>query len=77
MGEQCQHFVDIYFKHLRECFEKYPDQYIGDYESTSNRMFSAILRGSFNKDGKAFKLTCKELGIPHTYKAIASYINAN
>ncbi len=38
------------------------------------RMVAAIDRGSFNKDSRAFKATCKKLGIKHTYKAIADYL---
>ena len=38
------------------------------------RMADAITRGSFSKDSRSFKNTCKRLGIPHTYKAIAAYL---
>lgn len=38
------------------------------------RMSKAILRGSFNKEGLAFKLTCKELGIKQTYKDINAFL---
>jgi hypothetical protein len=38
------------------------------------RMRAAIERGSFNKEGFAFKGTCKTLGIKHTYTAINAYL---
>lgn len=39
-------------------------------EQVGARMLDAMDRGSYNKDGRAFKAACKALGIPHTYKAI-------
>jgi hypothetical protein len=41
-------------------------------EAVAHNMFKAIRNRSFNKDGRAFKATCKKLGIPFTYKAIYS-----
>ena len=40
----------------------------------ADKMVAAIRRGDFNKDGSAIKATCKELGIKHTYKAIAEFL---
>lgn len=37
-------------------------------------MRRAIRKNSFNKDGRAFKATCKRLKIAHTYKAINNFI---
>ena len=70
-------FMEVYQKHLKACLEKYPDQYawnIDELDTVLNRMRTAIERGSFNKESKAFKDTCKELGINHTYKAIQEFI---
>jgi hypothetical protein len=39
-------------------------------EDVTAGMFAAMDRGSYNKDGRAFKAACKALGISHTYKAI-------
>lgn len=36
-----------------------------------------LKKGSFNKDTKAFRDTCKDLGIKHTYKSINEYILDN
>lgn len=41
----------------------------------AERVKEAIQRGSFSKDGEAFKRTCKALGIKHTYKAIYAWLN--
>lgn len=40
----------------------------------ADKMIAAVERGSFNKEGHAFKATCKELGIKHTYKAIDEFL---
>jgi hypothetical protein len=41
---------------------------------TANKMRSAFLAGSYNKDGRAIRATCRELGIKYTYKAIAEWL---
>lgn len=38
------------------------------------KMRAAWERGTGSKDGDAFKATCKQLGISHTYKAINAYL---
>lgn len=42
-------------------------------DEVAARMFGAMERGTFNKDGRAFKATCKRLGIPYTYAGIVAY----
>lgn len=42
----------------------------------ARKMTLSLDRGSGNKDGKGVKRVCKALGIPHTYKAIRSYLQA-
>ena len=42
-------------------------------EDVAARMFAAMERGTYNKDGRAFKATCKRLGIAFTYSGIAAY----
>lgn len=67
----------IYFKNLALCRAKHPDDYAwpdSELENVIRRMSSAIDKMSFNKDSHAWKLTCKELGIKHTYQAIKQYI---
>ena len=70
-------FVHAYARNLRRAVEKYPLEYTWDIKhlpAVVNRMDVAIALGTFNKDGYAMKWTCKELGIPHTYKAISAYL---
>jgi hypothetical protein len=40
----------------------------------AEKMFESMDRRNFNKDGRAFRMACKRLGIPHTYKAINSVL---
>lgn len=70
-------FKLLYAANLKRAHNQYPDKYVWPSEELMNvmeRMFAAIDRFSFNKDSDAFKLTCKHLKIPHTYKAIKEYI---
>ena len=39
-------------------------------ESSTAKMFAAMDRGSYNKDGRTFRAACRALGIKHTYAAI-------
>jgi len=69
-------FKDTYRKHLKALRLEQPDYFvwpIEDLEIVTDRMLDAIDAGSFNKDSLSFKRTCKELGIPHTYKAIKEW----
>jgi len=38
------------------------------------KMRDAVLNRSYNKDGLAFKRTCKVLGIPYTYAGINNFV---
>lgn len=72
-------FKLTYFKHLALCRIETPSQYAwseSELPQVISRMNKAIEAGSFNKDSDAFKRTCKELGIKHTYKAIKNYVEA-
>lgn len=46
----------------------------GTVPKVVERMKEAVVKGSFNKDSKGIKGTCKVLGIPHTYQGIAAYV---
>lgn len=70
-------FYDTYLEKLQECVNKYPDQYSYNQEQikvVADKMFSAFMKRSANKDGPAIKMTCKKLGIGYTYKAIEQYL---
>lgn len=73
-----QAFMDIYRAALADAVAKHPDEYawpLADVPVVAARMEAAIVRGSYNHDGRAFKATCKALGIKHTRKAIGEYLN--
>jgi hypothetical protein len=70
-------FAALYRAKLEEAVRNFPGDYHWDpheIDGVISRMEAAIRRGSFNKDGRAFKATCKALGINHTYKAIYTYL---
>lgn len=72
-------FVNSYRKHLRQAYIDHPDEYMISVpvDTVTDRMIATIARYGYNKDGRVFKATCKELGIPHTYKAIKEYWDAS
>jgi hypothetical protein len=71
-------FLDTYRNMLGLAVQSHPEEY-GWYPKLSldtvfARMAEALIRGSYIKDGRAFKATCKTLGIKYTYTAINAYI---
>lgn len=42
----------------------------------ASKMTLGLDNGSANKDGEGIKRTCKAFGIPHTYKAIRAFLQA-
>lgn len=72
---QC--FMEVYRENLIKAHNESPQDYawsLADLDLVIERMTRAIEKGSYNKDSVAFKKTCKELGIKHTYKDIDSFI---
>lgn len=74
--DRLETFKRLYALNLTECVQKHADYAYSaaDLPKVIERMHAAIDRGSYNKDGHAFKATCKQLGIKHTYKAINAYL---
>jgi hypothetical protein len=75
-----QKLKDTYAESLRHCRETMPNEYAWPIEllpTVTERMLAAIDKRSFNKDSAAWKLTCKTLGIPHTYKAIFAFADGS
>lgn len=72
-------FRAAYVEELTRAVADYPDEYPWaqsgrlDVQTVADRMFEAMSRGSYNKDSRAFKATCKRLGIAYTYAGIAAY----
>lgn len=77
MTSNQQKFYNTYLEKLQECVNKYPEHYSYDEKQVkfvADKMYSAFIKRSANKDGPAIKMTCKELGIGYTYKAIEEYL---
>lgn len=71
-----ERFAEAYRRNLHLSVTECPVDYAyiaGRVDEVADKMLAAIERGSANKDGFAFKRTCKELGIKHTYKAINAF----
>jgi hypothetical protein len=69
-------FSEAYRRNLERAAQSRPDQYgfiVGHVNETADRMLAAVERRTYNKDGFAFKWTCKELGIKYTYTAINNF----
>lgn len=69
-------FFTEYAKQLEIAMRDFPDDYMPGIALTTilERMKIALQKGSYNKDSRSFKATCKALGIKHTYTAINSFI---
>jgi len=70
-------FLASYREHLLTERMLYPERYlwpISEFEEVFRRMTAAIKKGTYNKDSKAFRRACREMGIPHTYRAIQNFI---
>lgn len=84
----CQHQasqarVDVFFlklaAHYADLFANDPEYAYSASRTTphdlARKMTIGLDTGSANKDGDGIKRTCRELGIPHTYKAIRAYLS--
>lgn len=72
-------FTQVYVEELTQAVLKYPDEYTWPVENVPNvaaKMIQAFRAGTYNKDGRAIKGTCKRLGIKYTYTAINAYLKA-
>jgi hypothetical protein len=73
-------FLEEYRKQLLLAAIAYPSEYtwpISSFDIVYGRMVAAFDRGSYSKDGRAFRATCKALGIRHTYAAIREFVSAD
>ena len=76
-GRNVETFMKVYEECLREAITSHPEEYrygLDAIPGVLEKMRPAIYNGSYNKDSRAFRATCKKLGIKHTYSAIAHYI---
>ena len=76
--EKLDRFFALYTQMLDNATRSHPEEYAlvvrTGVEEVSRRMRIAVERGSWNHDGRAFKATCKALGIKHTRKAIKAFL---
>lgn len=71
--ERMDAFMAAYRPALVEAITNYPQEYcfpVSESDRVANRMQDALVRGSYNKDGRAIKSACKSLGIKRTYTGI-------
>ncbi len=72
-------FVEEYTQQLTKAVTDHPDEYgwpVANVPTVVGKMKAAFKEGTYNKDGRAIKATCKALGIKYTYTAINAYIVA-
>lgn len=72
-------FAAAYERNLSKAVADHPEEYgfpPSHVPTVAARMKNAFGEGSYNKDGRAVKATCKELGIPYTYTGINAYLEA-
>lgn len=77
MQKQQELFFKVYYEQLAEAVANHPEEYAWNIEQLPEvfaRMKAAILKGTFNKDSRAIKATCKQLYLKHTYKEIKAYL---
>ncbi|MEN6367754.1 MAG: hypothetical protein ABFC88_13160 [Thermoguttaceae bacterium] len=70
-------FMATYIPCLREAVTFHPDDYcyrVEDVPRVANLMRAAIEDGTYSHDGRAMRMTCRILGINHSRKAIAEFL---
>lgn len=66
-----------YQKQLLLALEEHPEEYAYDQSNIPTvliKMRNAFKNGSYNKDSRAIRATCKVFKIKHTYKDIERFI---
>ena len=77
MKSSLDKFMEVYTPHLLQAVAQHPEDYgfgPDKVPQVAERMKSALATGSYNHDGRAFKATCKSLGIPYTRTAIEKFL---
>ena len=70
-------FFAEYSRQLYLAVQNNPDEYrygVDKVPEVLVKIKAAIAAGTFSKDSRAFRETCKSLKIKHTYKDIARFI---
>lgn len=74
--EPIDQWMAVYETQLLKAVTEHPDEYpwpLTNVPFVAKKMREAFERGSYNKDGRAIKATCKHFGIKHTYTAIEMF----
>lgn len=72
-------FMAEYENQLKLAVAQFPAEYVypaSEVPAVAARMGAAFKNRSYNKDSRAIKMTCKLLGVKHTYSAINSFLEA-
>ena len=72
-------FVEVYAAQLVAAVTDHPEEYsfpAATVPAVVERISAALDRHSYSKDGRAFRGTCKALGIAYTYAAINAFCEA-
>ncbi len=77
MATNTERFLQLYTVKLVAAIKRDPDAYF--YQETAApavaaKMVRALAQGTGNKNSSSIRATCRELGIPYTYAAIASFL---
>jgi hypothetical protein len=70
-------FCEEYERQLAIAVAEHPGEYLFKQDRVSfvaGKMATAFKTGSYNKDGRAVKQTCKVLNIPYTYAGINQFL---
>ncbi len=71
-------FMTRYAANLALVVMQYPQEYawpVADVPTVAARMRAAFERNSYNLDGRAIKMTCKQFKIKPTRTAINAFLN--
>lgn len=66
-----------YGRQLTKALAEHPQEYVYGLDllpTVVDRMRIAFERGSYNKDGRAIKATCKVFGVKYTYAGINEFL---
>lgn len=69
-------FMAVYETELKKAVVKYPEEYVyplAFVPTVVKRMQVSFEKGTYNKDSRAIKATCKAFGIKHTRIAMTTF----
>ena len=72
-----ERFTGEYAVQLEKAVREHPAEYVwplADVAIVAAKMSAAFARKSYNKEGRAIRMTCKALLIAYTYRDINAYL---